>query len=138
MALSATTRPPLPERLLGLLRESRWLLLVAVALYLILILFGFDRGDPSWSHSATGAVTHNPGGVLGAWLADVMLYLFGFSAWWWVTLMLQRVWAGYRRMRADSLFDQRALWVSVTGFFVLLFASSALEALRLYSWQVEL
>ncbi|MBI5007008.1 MAG: DNA translocase FtsK 4TM domain-containing protein [Nitrosomonadales bacterium] len=138
MALPASPRPPLPERLLGLLRESRWLLLVAVAVYLILILFGFDRADPSWSHSASNAVTNNPGGVLGAWLADVLLYLFGFSAWWLVTLMLQRVWASYRRMRADSLFDQRALWVSLSGFLVLLFASSALEALRLYTWQVEL
>jgi S-DNA-T family DNA segregation ATPase FtsK/SpoIIIE len=124
--------------LLGLLRESRWLLLVAVALYLILILFGFDRADPSWSHSAGDAAIRNPGGTFGAWLSDVLLYLFGFSAWWLVTLMLQRVWAGYHRMRADSLFDPRALWVALLGFLVLLFASSALEALRLYTWQVSL
>ena len=103
MALSEAARPPLPERLLGLLRESRWLLLVAVALYLILILFGFERADPSWSHSASGAVTHNPGGVVGAYLSDILLYLFGFSAWWWVRLMLQRVWAGYHCLHADSL-----------------------------------
>ena len=138
MALPESPRPPLPERLLGLLRESRWLLLVAVALYLILILFGFNRADPSWSHSASSAITHNPGGVLGAWLADVLLYLFGFSAWWWVTLMLQRVWAGYHRIRADSIFDKRALWVSLLGFLVLLFSSSALEALRLYTWKISL
>ncbi|MBI4808381.1 MAG: DNA translocase FtsK 4TM domain-containing protein [Nitrosomonadales bacterium] len=138
MALPASPRPPLPERLLGLLRESRWLLLVAVALYLVLILFGYDRADPSWSHSATDATIGNPGGVFGAWLSDVLLYLFGFSAWWWVTLMLQRVWAGYRSMRADSLFDQRALWVSLLGFVVLLSSSCALEALRLYTWQVSL
>ncbi|MBI5889650.1 MAG: DNA translocase FtsK 4TM domain-containing protein [Nitrosomonadales bacterium] len=138
MALPASPSPPLPERLLGLIRESRWLLLVAVALYLILILFGYDRVDPSWSHSVSGGATHNPGGTFGAWLSDVLLYLFGFSAWWWVTLMLQRVWAGYRQMRADSLFDQRALWVSLLGFLVLLFSSSALEALRLYTWKVAL
>lgn len=138
MALHDAPRAPLPERLLALLRESRWLLLVAVALYLLLILFGFDRNDPSWSHTATSAITSNPGGVVGAWLSDVLLYLFGFSAWWLVVLMLQRVWASYRRMRSDSLFDQRALWVSLSGFFVLLFASSTLEALRLYTWSVEL
>ncbi len=138
MALHESPRVPLPERLLSLLRETRWLLLVALALYLILILYGFDRGDPSWSHSASDAVTRNPGGVFGAWLSDVLLYLFGFSAWWWVTLMLQRVWAGYRRMRSDSLFDARALWVSLSGFLVLLLSSSALEALRLHTWQVSL
>ncbi len=138
MALPLSPRPPLPERLLTLLRESGWLLLVAVALYLVLILFGFDRNDPSWSHSATSALTHNPGGVFGAHLSDMLLYLFGFSAWWWVTLMLQRVWAGYRRISSDSLFDRRALWVSLSGFLVLLFSSSALETLRLYTWKVTL
>jgi S-DNA-T family DNA segregation ATPase FtsK/SpoIIIE len=138
MALLDAPRAPLPERLLILLRESRLLLLVAVALYLILILYGFDRNDPAWSHTATGAVTSNPGGVAGAWLSDLLLYLFGFSTWWLVALMLQRVWASYRRIRSDSLFDVRALWVSLSGFVVLLFSSSSLESLRLYTWTVEL
>ncbi|MDD4911358.1 MAG: DNA translocase FtsK 4TM domain-containing protein [Sideroxydans sp.] len=138
MAVQDNSRTPLPERLLGLLRESRWLLLVALAAYFILVLFGFSRSDPSWSHSMTGAVTQNPGGVAGAWLSDILLYLFGFSAWWLVCLLLQRVWVSYRHMRADSLFDQRTLWVSLLGFVVLLFSSSALEALRLHTWSVAL
>ena len=107
MALAQNIPPPLPERLLLLLRESRWLLGVALAAYLAMILFGFDRADPAWSHDASAAVVHNPGGAVGAWLADMLLYVFGFSAWWWVTLLLQRVWQGYRRLRADSLFDAR-------------------------------
>ncbi|MFA5372356.1 MAG: DNA translocase FtsK 4TM domain-containing protein [Sideroxydans sp.] len=138
MALPETASAPLPERLLHLLRESRWLLLVALALYLALILFAYDRTDPAWSHDATSAVAHNPGGTFGAWLSDILLYVFGFSAWWWVTLLLQRVWQGYRRLRADSLFNPRALWISLLGFLVLLLASSALEHLRLYTWQIEL
>ncbi len=138
MALHDAPRAPLPERLLSLLRESRWLLLVAVALYFILILFSFNRNDPAWSHTATSAITNNLGGVAGAWLSDVLLYLLGFSAWWLVVLMLQRVWASYRRMRFDSLFDPRALWVSLAGFLVLLCASCSLEALRLYTWSLEL
>ena len=75
---------PLSGRLAALLRESRLLLLVAVAIYLILILYGYDQIDPGWSHSASDAALHNPGGVFGAWLADVLLYVFGFSAWWWI------------------------------------------------------
>ncbi|MFA5825861.1 MAG: DNA translocase FtsK 4TM domain-containing protein, partial [Gallionellaceae bacterium] len=129
---------PLTERLFALLRESRWLLLVAAAFYFILILYGYDRADSAWSHSASSAVMHNPGGLLGAWLADLMLYIFGFSAWWWVGLLSQRVWASYRSIRADSLFGERALWMVLLGFFILLFSSSALEALRLYTWQVAL
>ena len=140
MPLSETpaTSPPLPTRLVALLRESRWLLLLALALYLILILYGFDRNDPAWSHNASGVATHNPGGVFGAWLADVVLFVFGFSAWWWTAFLVQRVWAGYRGIAPDSLFDRRALWVAVCGFVVLLLASSALEALRLHTLKVAL
>ncbi len=134
---------PLPERLARLLRESRWLLLVALAVYLILVLHGYDRSDTAWSHSGSESVTHNPGGMFGAWLADIMLYIFGFSAWWWVVILLQRVWASYRTLHpedvpADSLFDKRALWLALTGFAVLLLSSSALEAMRLYSWKLAL
>ncbi len=140
MSLSDTAdnSTPLPGRLVALLRESRWLLLLAVALYLILIMNGYDRNDPAWSHSASGAVPHNPGGALGAWLADVLLYVFGFSAWWWAAFLVQRVWAGYRGIAPDGLFDRRTLWVAFPGFAVLLLSSSALEALRLYSLKAAL
>jgi len=134
---------PLPARLAALLRESRWLLLVAIAIYLILILYGYDRTDPSWSHSASGGLTHNPGGVLGAWLSDVLLYIFGFSAWWWVAFLLHRVHVNYQGLHADQeaqngLFDKRALWLTVTGYSVLLLSSSALEAIRMHSLAVQL
>ena len=125
-------------KLFGLLRESRWLLLTACALYFTVALYGYDSADPAWSHSASGAATHNPGGALGAYLSDLLFYLFGFSAWWWVLFMLQRVWAGYHDLRPDSIFDKRAWWISVAGFAVLLLASSALETLRLYTLKVEL
>ncbi len=139
---SANKSAPLPAKIVALLRESRWLLLLAVALYVVLILYGYDRNDPAWSHSASGAVVHNPGGVFGAWLADILLYIFGFSAWWWVALLLQRVWLGYRGIAAEEhvpgLFDRRALWVALSGFALLLLSSSALEALRLYNLKVAL
>jgi len=135
---TADNSTPLPGRLAALLRESRWLLLLAVALYLILILFGYDRSDPSWSHSASGAVPHNPGGVFGAWLADVLLYVFGFSAWWWVAFLVQRVWAGYRGISPEGVFDRRTLWVALPGFAVLLLSCSALESLRLYTLRASL
>ncbi len=133
---------PLPARIASLLRESRWLLLLAAALYVVLILYGYNRNDPAWSHSASGAVAHNPGGVFGAWLADILLALFGLSAWWWVALLLQRVWLGYRGIageeHAPGLFDRRALWVALSGFAILLLSSSSLEYLRLYTLHAAL
>ena len=135
---SSNALQSLSEKLFILLRESRWLLLLAAAVFLALTLYGYDRADSAWSHSGSAAAIHNPAGLAGAWLADIILYIFGFSAWWWVVLMLQRVWTGYRSVRADSLFGERALWMVWLGFFTLLFSSSMLEALRLYTWKVAL
>jgi len=135
----AETDSALPgSKLLGLLRESRWLLLTACALYFTVALYGYDSSDPAWSHSASGAATHNPGGVLGAYLSDLLFYLFGFSAWWCVLFLLQRVWAGYHDLRPDSIFDKRVWGISVAGFAVLLLASSALEAIRFYTLKAVL
>ena len=37
------------------------------------------------------------------WLADLLLYLFGFSAWWWVVAGVVLVVAGYRRIGQPEL-----------------------------------
>ena len=129
---------PLPAKLAGLVREARWLTLVALALYLLLVLATYHRGDPGWSYSATGAVAHNAGGAVGAAVADVLLYLFGVSAYWWVALCTYIVVWGYRRLDGKGLIDPRPLWLAFAGFALLLVASAALESLRLHSLAAEL
>jgi S-DNA-T family DNA segregation ATPase FtsK/SpoIIIE len=137
MAAEKSLRAPLPAKIASLLREAKWLALIAAAAYLLLILATYDRGDPGWSHSATAAVTHNAGGRLGAYVADVLLYLFGASAYWWVALVVYAVARGYRRLDGTHL-DRRPLIVALAGFVALLAASASLEALRLQSLQAAL
>jgi len=109
------------------------------AIYLILILYGYDRNDPAWSNSASDAVPHNSGGVFGAWLADVLLYVFGFSACVVGCIPVAADMGGLsRHIAKTSLFDRRALWVALSGFVVLLLASSSLEALRLHTLKAAL
>ena len=129
---------PLSPKLSGLLREARWLAVMAVALYLALVLFSYDHADPGWSHSGSRLTVQNTGGEVGAWLADMLLYVFGFSAYWWVAFSLYVVWWGYRRIESAGSSDRRSLFVAVTGFVILLLASSGLEALRLYSLKAAL
>src|SRR4030095_13542703 len=74
----------LSPRFARLVRESRWLLIVAFLAYLGLILASYTSTDPGWSFSGTGAPLGNRGGPVGAWGAGRLLYLFGVSAWWWV------------------------------------------------------
>jgi len=138
MSLAGDNPTPLPSKIAALLRESKWFALVAAALYIALALLTFNKADPGWSHSTeAGAISH-AGGRVGAWLADVLLYLFGVSAWWWVVLLLYAVVWGYRRLDGSSLSDRRPFVVALAGFCVLITSSSALEALRLYSLKVVL
>jgi len=137
-AAQKTTAAPLPAKLANLLREARWLALAGLAGYLLLIFLTFDRGDPGWSHSAVRTATHNAGGRAGAWLADLLLYLFGLSAYWWVALGLVGVARGYRALERSALIDRRPLAIALGGFALLLVSSASLEALRLHSLAAEL
>ncbi|MBI1944024.1 MAG: DNA translocase FtsK 4TM domain-containing protein [Betaproteobacteria bacterium] len=125
---------PLPAKLAGLLREAKWLFLVAAAGYLLLILLTHQGADPGWSRSATAVPVQNAGGRVGAWLSDVLLSLFGWSAFWWVALFLVAVVRGYRRLDPRAPHEPRPLWVAVAGFGLLLGSSAALEALRLHGF----
>ncbi len=132
------TSPALPEKIVALLQEARWLALAGLAIYIALVLYGFDKADPGWSH-ATGAVAlANPGGRLGAWLADLLLYLFGLSAWWSVLFLFAAVAWGYRRLDALMPGDRRPLLIALAGFLLLLTASSTLEATRFYTLKIAL
>ncbi len=129
---------PLPEKIAALLQEARWLALAVIALYIGLVLLGYNVADPGWSHAARVERIANPGGRVGAWLADLLLYLFGLSAWWWVLFLLFLVAWGYRRLEGVFSTDRRPFLIALAGFAVLLVASSGLEALRFHSLKAAL
>ncbi len=130
---------PLPGKIAALLRESKWLVLIAAAAYIALVLLTFNKADPGWSHSApASAEIRNAGGKVGAWLADVLLYLFGVSAYWWVLLLAYAVVWGYRRLDGSGIIDRKSLLTGLGGFCVLLLASAGLEALRFHTSKVAL
>jgi S-DNA-T family DNA segregation ATPase FtsK/SpoIIIE len=128
------------------MREARWILFAALAVWLALVLATWSEHDPGWSHSVAGDTIYNRGGTIGAYLSDILFYLFGFSAWWWVVLLLHRVRAGYRRLASHLKVTNgrepeplaRVHWEQGIGFLLLLTGSVGLEALRLYSWGMQL
>jgi len=121
----------LSPRFARLVRESWWLIVVAAFLWLALILATYAKTDPGWSTTGSGAPIANRGGVVGAWLSDLLLYLFGLSAWWWVVAGVVLVVAGYRRIGHPELATDHPLGLGIFGFVLVLFSSAALESLRL-------
>jgi S-DNA-T family DNA segregation ATPase FtsK/SpoIIIE len=136
---------PLPSRLVRLLSEARWFAVAGVTLYLVLIFLSYSKLDPAWSHANVVPKLHNWGGRAGAWLADVLLYVFGFSAWWWCVSLLRSVWRGYRQLSQKYILKkepepehhQEGL-IRWTGFAFMMIGSVGLEYLRMYSLKAQL
>ncbi|CAG9165070.1 DNA translocase FtsK [Cupriavidus laharis] len=131
----------LPSRIGKLLGEVRWFLLLAVTLGFLCVLASYSKTDPGWSHANQVADIHNLGGRVGAWVSDVLFFIFGFSAYWWAVLLVRRCWRGWRTLTAElpEREDHRqGVTVSWIGFVLTLFSSMGLEAIRMYPLRAAL
>ncbi len=128
------------ERALRLLHESRWIAMAALGVFLLLILATYDKADPGWSHAVPGNAVANAGGRVGAWFADLLLYLFGLSAYLFVALLGVAVLRGFRALRAaqQETDAHRFPWERWLGFALLLLGTVGIESARLHSLQVSL
>ncbi len=119
-----------------LITEVRWIAFGALGAYLFLILATYHRADPGWSHAVHGAVIKNAGGRFGAWLSDLLLYLFGSSAWLLVPLLAVAVVRGVIRSRSRLKPDDpeltRFAWERWLGFWLLFGSCVVLEAARMH------
>lgn len=142
-AQTVRSRQPLPGRLSRLLMEARWIAMAVAFLYFVLILISYNKGDPGWSHANAVPKIANLGGKAGAWLSDLLLFIFGFSAWWWGVIFLRGVWQGWRRLTgrletSEEPSHTGEMYVRWTGFAIMFAGSLGLEYLRMWSWNVEL
>ncbi|WP_040502654.1 DNA translocase FtsK [Herbaspirillum sp. YR522] len=130
---------PMPNRLVRLISEARWLALTALLLYLVLILLTYSKTDPGWSVASSVPRVANWGGRIGAWLADLMLYIFGMSAWWWCVLLGRSVMNGYRHLstrfmmqaEAEPPYQQEPI-IRAVGFVFMMTGSLGIEFTRMH------
>ncbi|HTT10492.1 MAG TPA: DNA translocase FtsK 4TM domain-containing protein [Burkholderiaceae bacterium] len=120
-----------PSRVTRLLSEAACIIGALLVLALAAFLFTYNRADPGFSHAVTAAPIGNAGGRIGAWIADVLLYLFGFSAWIWVAAGAAWVIRGLRRLHAPYADQGLPDWVQAIGLVVMLVAAAGLEFLRM-------
>ncbi len=117
-------------------RELVWVLLAALGVYFALIFIGYSPSDPGWSRDAAVESIANPGGRVGAWLADLFLSLFGISAWWMLAFAVRGLWSAWRLwhgLEGPERGWRASFAVAAAGLLLLLLSSSALEALRFHA-----
>jgi len=116
-------------------REGLFIVVAAAAVFLLLSLASFSPDDPGWSHTGRSHQALNHGGVVGAWLADVLLYLFGYMAYLFPAMvaccgwMLTRTPDTKASARGETL-DGLHLSARAIGFALTLSAGCALASLH--------
>ncbi|HVH83991.1 MAG TPA: DNA translocase FtsK 4TM domain-containing protein, partial [Steroidobacteraceae bacterium] len=111
------------------LRESAVIALAIVALTLFVALASYSPDDPGFSYTGNAAPIHNRIGVAGAWLADVLFFLFGWPAFLLPVVLAIAAWGLQRRVRGLSISRVNTV-VRVAGFVLLLAASCGLTTLH--------
>ncbi len=110
-------------------------------LLLLLALLSYHRDDPSWSTSGSAShATANLVGTVGAWAADILYFLLGFSALWILPMGLYGLLRAWRQAHPAALEtaaqDEPGSWWRRLGFAaglaLLPLSSAALEATRLW------
>ncbi|NCV40871.1 MAG: DNA translocase FtsK, partial [Betaproteobacteria bacterium] len=124
------------------LLELRWIVFSLLATGLLLAFVSYHQGDPGWSTAGNGEPVRNAMGRVGAWFADLLLYLAGLSAYLIPIGLLIWVVSDLRRLRSDRhMSDERLAnsdlprllqpWVKFLGFGLLFVSCVLLEATRL-------
>ncbi len=109
----------------GRLKEITGVVSLALAVLVFLCLFSYNPHDPSLTHYVAGTVrTANYGGIVGSYLADGMLRIFGMTSYIFPLLLILfsfKLFLGRRFRMAFS---------PILGFIGLVFAISALMTAR--------
>ncbi len=99
------------------LREAVFLFLAPTGIYVLISMLSYNTSDPGWSNSASLENIQNVGGVVGAWLSDLLFYLFGYAAF---AIPLVVVWGGWKifKNQRHEEPDSTELAVRLVGFLL--------------------
>ncbi|MBU3694468.1 MAG: DNA translocase FtsK [Rhodocyclaceae bacterium] len=110
------------------MREAVWLAGLALGVCLALALLTHHPDDPGWSRAGGSGLVHNAAGPGGAWLADVLYYVFGRSALWLLLAAGIALTRTFGLLMRDRRADRVSVGVMAVGLLLLLVGGAALEA----------
>ncbi|MGB0956377.1 MAG: DNA translocase FtsK 4TM domain-containing protein, partial [Panacagrimonas sp.] len=127
----ASDEPEQTSWLERLPREAGMLACIGVTLFLLVALISFHPDDPGWNSSGTDVIPSNLIGTVGAWIADFLLSLFGYVAFFlpWGIFV-----AGIRIYRGATGVQGVPLPIRILAWFLLLPSLAGLAAMHIGVW----
>ncbi|MEX1993565.1 MAG: DNA translocase FtsK 4TM domain-containing protein [Steroidobacteraceae bacterium] len=112
------------------LREAAFWLLAALALVLLIALASYDAYDPSFSYTGEPGQVGNLIGPLGAWIAGMLLMLFGWPAFLFPVAIAFSAWIGLKRAPDEPGQGRSTIALRTIGLVAALATSCGLAALH--------
>ncbi|MEN8175560.1 MAG: DNA translocase FtsK 4TM domain-containing protein [Pseudomonadota bacterium] len=119
-------------------REGVFLLVLAVAAYLLIALLSFSATDPGWSYVGPREQPVNLGGRAGSWFASVFYSLFGLVS---LLVPVMLAWSGWLYLRPPTGGDRPhsfVLLLRAAGFIATLVSGCALATMHLSDFGLQL
>ena len=111
-------------------REALAILVAVVAILMFIALATFHVSDQSWSHTGGVGQVKNAGGILGAWFADVTMFLFGYVAFVLPFAVALIGWNAFKERKAVTV--PILIFARCAGLLLLLITACGLSDLHLF------
>jgi S-DNA-T family DNA segregation ATPase FtsK/SpoIIIE len=111
--------------------EGVFLLVLALAAYLLISLGTFSPEDSGWSYVGPRDTPVNAGGPAGAWFASVFFSLFGLLAFLFPVMVVWSGWLVLKERTPEDAVNLPLIGLRWSGFFLVLFSGCTLATLHL-------
>ena len=115
------------------LREGIFIVSFACCLFFVMSLLTYHRTDPSFTHASMHTKVMNAGGLVGAWFADIFLYLFGYMAYFFPLVVFYSGWIYLKNLRLEDTQTERDIKFVLTkliGFMFIICSGCGLASLH--------
>ncbi len=113
-----------------LVREGSLIVYFLLALFLLIALVSYSPNDPGYTTTGSGAEVSNSVGVYGAWLADILLHLFGYLAYAFPAMLAFKVYTSFREHELEAEFSWPLFGIKAGGFVLLMLAACGLATMH--------
>ncbi|GMA82265.1 hypothetical protein GCM10025855_17980 [Shewanella glacialipiscicola] len=112
------------------LLEGGLIICCVLATYILLALTSFSPSDPGWSQSHFQGDIKNWTGAVGAWIADILLYFFGVTAYIMPLIVASTGWLMFKRAHHLLEVDYFSVALRLIGFLLIILGFSALASMN--------